>query len=170
MKRKNVFLIIISMLIMLILVSCQKEPKKVNLTETQNNIQGLEEYMPASELTSSFSNKIFYEVEDIKWDGNSGLASVTVTTPNLEIIIRDSINSATESCGTDDYNELLNQVKSNIQETLESDNCPMINQEVEMKAEKHDDDYNLISNEAFEKIIQGNVEDIFLNALTGREQ
>lgn len=170
MKRKNVFLIIISMLIMLILVSCQKEPKKVNLMETQNNIQGLEEYMPASELTSSFSNKIFYEIEDIKWDGNSGLASVTVTTPNLEIIIRDSINSATESCGTDDYNELLNQVKSNIQETLESDNCPMINHEVEMEAEKHDDDYTLISNEAFEKIIQGNVEDIFLNALTGREQ
>lgn len=170
MKIKKFFLIIISMLIMLILVSCGKEPEKVKLMEAQGNIQGLEEYKPASELTSSFGNKISYEIEDIKWDGNSGLASVTVTTPDLEIIIRDSINSAIESCGTDDYNALLNRVKSNIQETLESDNCPMVNHEVEMETEKCDDDYTLISNETFEKIIQGNVEDIFLNALTGREQ
>lgn len=169
MKRKLIFFTIISVLIMVALVSCKKEPKKINLMEAQDNIQGLEEYKPASELTSSFDNKISYEVEDIKWDGNSGLASVTVTTPDLEIIISDSINSAIELCGTDDYNELLNQVKSDIQEALESDNCPMINHEVEMKAEKHDDDYTLISNETFEKIIQGNVEDIFLNALTGRE-
>lgn len=158
------------MFLVLILVSCRKETKKINLMEAQDNIKGLEEYKPASELTSSFGNKITYEVEDIKWDGNSGLASVTVTTPNLEIIISDSINSAIESCGTDDYNVLLNQVKSNIQETLESDNCPIVNHEVEMEAEKHDDNYTLISNETFEKIIQGNVENIFLNALTGRER
>lgn len=170
MKIKKFFLLIISMLIMLILVSCGKEPEKVKLMEAQGNIQGLEEYKPASELTSSFGNKVSYEIEDIKWDGNAGLASVTVTTPDLEIIIRDSINNAIESCGTDDYNALLNRVKSNIQETLESDNCPMVNHEVEMEAEKCDDDYTLISNETFEKIIQGNVEDIFLNALTGREQ
>lgn len=170
MKRKVCFLIIISMLLVLILVSCGKETKKINLMEVQDNIKGLEEYKPASELTSSFGNKITYEVEDIKWDGNSGLASVTVTTPNLEIIISDSINSAIESCGTDDYNVLLNQVKSNIQEILESDNCPIVNHEVEMEAEKHDDNYTLISNETFEKIIQGNVENIFLNALTGRER
>lgn len=169
MKINKVFLIIISMFIMLILVSCGKEPEKVKLMET-HNIHGLEEYKPASELTSSFGNKISYEIEDIKWDGDSGLASVTVTTPDLEIIIRDSINSAIESCGMDDYNALLDRVKSNIQETLESDNCPMVNHEVEMEAEKRDDDYALISNEAFEKIIQGNVEDIFLNALAGREQ
>lgn len=154
---------------MSILVSCRKETKRINLMEAQDNIQGLEEYEPASELTSAFGNKISYEVEGIEWEGNSGLASVTVTTPNLETIIRESINSAIESCGTDDYDALLKQVKSNIQETLESDNCPMINQKVEMEAEKQDDDYTLISNETFEKIIQGNVEDIFLNALTGRE-
>ena len=41
------------MFIMLILVSCGKESEKVKLIET-HNIHGLEEYKPASELTSSF--------------------------------------------------------------------------------------------------------------------
>lgn len=113
----------------------QKRNKK-NLIEAQDNIQGLEEYEPTSKLTSSYDNKISYEVKDIEWSGNSGLASVTVTTPDLETIIRDSINSAIESCGTDDYDALLSQAKSNIQKTLESGNCPMVDHEVEMAAEK----------------------------------
>lgn len=169
MKYKSIILIVISIFLILLLAGCSKETEKIKLMEVKDSIQGLEKYEPTSKMTSSFDNKIFYKVESIEWNGNSGIASITVTTPDLEIIINDSIDNAIKSCGMNDYNTLLDQVKSDIQEILDSDNCPMLDQEIEMEAEKQGDDYILINNEAFEKIIQGNIEYIFLNTLTGRE-
>lgn len=156
---------ILVFLLVLITIGGEKK-QKTKFIESIENIQGLEDYKTTSEMTTSFSNKIYYEVNSIKWSGETGTASVTVTVPDLQKIIRDCIDQTIASYGADDYDEILAHVKTNIQTVLESDDCPMIDKEVEMETIKREDTYILVSNDEFEKIIQGNLEEIFLKALT----
>lgn len=164
MNKIRLFLVFI--FIMLTINGCKKEAKKINLMESFDNIQGLENLDSSSELVTSFRNKIFYEVNKIEWNGDFGIAVVSITTPDLNYIIRDTIRNVLESSDKSDYNSLLSKIKYDIQKKIESNNCPMIEKAIEMETIKQDDNYSLISNDAFEKIIEGNLEEIFLQVIT----
>lgn len=80
-------------------------------------------------------------------------------------IISDAIQAAIDAHGTENYNVLLDNVKENVLSALNSKDYPTLESAVEMDAEKSEDGYTLISNEEFEKVIAGNLEDIFIQAL-----
>lgn len=162
MKKMKLILLII---LVVILSGCNHENEQVKLLDTIDQIQGMENYEPSGTLSKSFSENVVYEVSDISWNGNSGVAEVKVTTPDLGQIISDAIQTAIDECGTKDYDVLLDNVKENIQSTLNSKDHPTLESTVEMDTEKTEDGYTLISNEEFERIISGNLEEIFVQAL-----
>lgn len=157
--------LILLMVLVVILSGCNHENEQVKLLDTVNQIQGMENYEPSGDLSRTFSENIVYEVADISWKGNSGVAEVKVTTPDLEQVISDAIQAAIDEQGTEDYDILLDNVKKNIQSILDSEDYTTLKSTIEMNTEKTKDGYKLISNEEFEKIISGNLEEIFFQAL-----
>lgn len=164
-KLKSVAILLLSTVLVLSVVGCGNKSNPVKLTDTVEQIQGLEEYAPSGVLAESFSDDVAYEVTDISWSGEEGTAEVKVTTPDLAKIISESIEKAIDECGVEDYDALLNKVKEYVQEALNSDDCPMMDSVVEMEAKKTDEGFTLISNEEFERIIAGNLEEIFVQTL-----
>ena len=164
-KLKVVVILLLSTALLFSMVGCSKKTNSEKLTDAVEQIQGLEEYVPSGVLAESFSNDVRYEVTDISWSGETGTAEVKVTTPDLARIISESIEKAITECGVEDYDALLSTVKEYVQEVLASDDCPMMDSAVEMEAKKTDEGYTLISNEEFERIIAGNLDEIFLQTL-----
>lgn len=164
-KLKAVTILLLSIALLFSMFGCSKKSDPVKLADTVEQIQGLEEYVPSGVLAESFSNDVIYEVTDISWSGETGTAEVKVTTPDLARIISESIEKAIAECGVEDYDALLSTVKEYVQEALKSDDCPMMDSVVEMEAKKTDEGFNLISNEEFERIIAGNLEEIFVQTL-----
>lgn len=162
---KAVAILLLSIALLFSMVGCSNKSDPVKLTDTVKQIQGLEEYAPSGVLAESFSNDVIYEVTDISWSGETGTAEVKVTTPDLARIISDSIEKAINECGVEDYNALLSTVKEYVQEVLNSEDCPMIDSVVEMEAKKTGEGFTLISNEKFERIIAGNLENIVVQTL-----
>lgn len=163
---KRIYFIILVVLVA-ILSGCshEKEQVKVKLVDAVDQIQGMETYAPSRALSKSFGEKVFYEVSKVTWNGDIGVAEVEVTTPDLERIIADAIQKAIDANGIEDYDALLESVKANIKAVLDSEDYPTLKSAVEMSAEKAEDGYTLISNEEFEKIVSGNPEKIFMQAL-----
>lgn len=147
MKKMKLILLII---LVVILSGCNHENEQVKLLDTIDQIQGMEDYEPSGTLSKSFSENVVYEVSDISWNGNSGIAEVKVTTLDLGQIISDAIQTAIDEYGTEDYDTLLDSVKENIQAVLSSEDYPTLESTIEMDAEKTEDGYTLISNEEFE--------------------
>lgn len=162
--KHNICKLLFLLLLIVAISGCGKN-KSVKLADTADQIQGMENYEPSGTLSKSFSKNVVYEVSDISWNGNSGVAEVKVTTPDLGQIISDAIQAAIDEYGTRDYDALLDRVKGNIQAVLSSEDYPTLESIVEMDAEKTEGGYTLISNEEFEKIISGNLDDIFIQAL-----
>ena len=164
-KLKALTILLLSIALLFSMLGCSKKSDQVKLADTVEQIQGLEEYVPSGILAESFSNTILYEVTDISWSGETGTAKVKVITPDLARIISGSIEKAVVECGVEDYDALLSTVKEYVQGALNSDDCPMMDSVVEMEAKKTDEGFNLISNEEFERIISGNLEEIFVQTL-----
>jgi uncharacterized lipoprotein len=162
MKRTVLALAII---LVFVLSACGHKSKQIKLVDAVDQIRGMEDYAPVGDLPRAFSEKVVYEVLSISWNGDSGIAKVKVTTPDLKQIISNSIKKAIDERGTEEYNVLLDAVKENIQAVLNARKCPTFESTVEMGAEKAGESYVLISNEEFRKIIQGNLEEVFLSAL-----
>lgn len=162
--KRNICILLFLLLLIGTISGCSKN-KSVKLVDTANQIQGMKIYEPSGTLSKSFSEKVVYEVTDISWNENFGIAEVMVTTPDLEQILSDAIREAIDAYGTEDYDALLENTKKNIQTVLGSEDYPTLERVVEMDAEKTEDGYTLISNEEFEKIISGNLEEIFIQAL-----
>lgn len=137
----------------------------VKLSDTVHKIQGLEEYTPSESLSKSFCENVEYEVLKIKWNGKSGIAKVKVITPDLEQVISDSIQKAITECGTDDYDKLLEEAKKNVEIALISKDYSLLKSTIEMEVAQTQDGYTLISNNEFERIISGRLEEIFFNVL-----
>lgn len=166
-KLKQNICVLLSLIFVAGMISgCRSKGTPVKLTDTINQIQGLDNYAPSGTLSKPFSDQVFYEVSDISWSGSSGTAEVNVITPDLEQIITNSIQSSIAECGTEDYKALLDKVRENVKSTLLSNDYPTSEHTVEMDAKQSNEGYLLSSNEEFEKIISGNVEEIFFNALT----
>lgn len=163
--KKQIGLLVSLMIIAGVLFGCKSKSESVKLADTVDQIQGMEDYTTSGTLSKSFSENVVYEVLNTSWDGEIGVAEVKVTTPDLEKVISDSIHEAIDECGTEDYEALFEKVKENVQAVLSSENCPTMKSTVEMEVEKTEDGYTLISNEEFEKIISGNLEEIFIQAL-----
>lgn len=162
MKR---IILILSMILVVILSGCNHKNEQVKLLDMADQIRGMEDYEPTGTMSKAFSENVVYEVLDISWNGNSGVAEVKVTTPDLGQIISEAIQVTIDECGTEDYDALLDSVKENIQAVLSSEDYPTLESTLEMDAEKTEDGYTLISNEEFEKVISGNLEEIFIQAL-----
>lgn len=164
-RKKRVYLTGVLLLLTGTFWGCGSKTKTVKLTDTVSQIQGMENYKPSGDLASIFQQDVVYKVTKVKWDGDTGIASVIVTTPNLEKIISNSVQSAVEGNESVDSNILLKKVKDHIQDVLTSEKYPTIEKEIEMDAEKTEDGYNLISNNDFQKAVSGNLEEVFIHIL-----
>lgn len=162
---RSVAALLLCAAILISLARCGNNRDQVKLADTIGQIQGLEDYAPASAAAEAFSKEVTYKVGKISWDGDTGTAKVQVITPDLQKIISDSIEDAIKTCGTEDYDRLLTQVKQNVQDALESGKYPKLKYKVKMEVRKTEDGYTLVSNEEFQRIITGNVGKIFLEAV-----
>ena len=115
MKRTVLALAII---LVFVLSACGHKSKQIKLVDAVDQIRGMEDYAPVGDLPRAFSEKVVYEVLSISWNGDSGIAKVKVTTPDLKQIISNSIKKAIDERGTEEYNVLLDAVKENIQAVL----------------------------------------------------
>ncbi len=157
--------IVILVLFVSIFSGCSDNSGQVKLVDTLDKIEGMGNYVPTGTLAQSFSKNVYYEVSDIAWEDNVGVAKVKISTPDLAQLIADGIQQAIDEYGTEDYDALLKKAKENIQTILDSPDYPVSENTIEMKAEKTKDGYLLVSNEEFERIISGNPEKVFINAL-----
>ena len=164
-RKKRVYLTGVLLLLTGTFWGCGSKTKTEKSTDTVSQIQGMENYKPSGDLASIFQQDVVYKVTKVKWDGDTGIASVIVTTPNLEKIISNSLQSAVEGNESVDSNILLKKVKDHIQDVLTSEKYPTIEKEIEMDAEKTEDGYNLISNNDFQKAVSGNLEEVFIHIL-----
>ena len=144
---------------------CNNKSEPIKLVDTVDQIQGIKNYEPSGILSKSFSENVVYEVLAISWNGNLGVAEVKVTTPDLREIIFCAIQASIDESETEDYKVLLDKVKKKIQIILNSEDYPVLECTVDMDVEKTEDGYTLISNKEFEKIVLGNIEEIFIQAL-----
>lgn len=169
-KKKSFVLPIIAGLLCCVLAGgiglhLSSNGETVELSDTAHQIQGLEDYTPSGSLSKSFCENVEYEVLKTKWNGKSGTAKVKVSTPDLERVISDSIQKAITKCGTDDYDKLLEEAKKNVENTLNSEDYSLLKSTIEMEVVQNQDGYALISNNEFERIISGSLEEIFINVL-----
>lgn len=158
-------LVLVCAIVLIVFLVSNNKGEQAMLSDNLDQIQGLENYEPTGDLAESFGDKVAYEVKSIKWDGDTGKAEVEVTTPDLAEIISDSIDEAIDEHGLEDYDALLEAVRNNVASTLNSGKYPTVDSTVEMDAEKTSDGYKLISNDEFERVIAGNLEEIFIQAL-----
>lgn len=165
MRKKGVYLAGVLLLLTGTFLGCGSKTKTVKLADTVSQIQGMENYEPSGDLAQAFQQDVVYKVKKVKWDGDTGTASVIVTTPDLENIISDSIQSVVNGNESEDSNVLLEKAKDNIQIVLASEKYPTIEKEIEMDAEKTEDSYTLISNDDFQKAVSGNLEAVFIHIL-----
>ena len=155
--------------ISLLFSGCHKETQEISLAETYDKIENFNDTTPSSPVSSSYRECVSYKVNKIKWKDDTGVATVTVFAPDLNKIILDCVDRSISEYGTDDYASTLNHAKDLIADTLKSGNYISAEYVVEMNAQKTVDDYVLVSNENFERIVQGNLEEVFLNVLTEGE-
>ena len=158
-------LLILFVILISTFCGCSDETEQIKLVNSINQIDGLEDYAPTNDLAKAFSETVYYKVSNIEWQGEKGVAEVTISTPDLSKVISDSIQQVLSKSDTEDYNELLQTAKGNIEAVLTSEECPTIEKTIKMDAKKTDSGFTLISNDDFERIISGNVEEIFINLL-----
>lgn len=160
----------ICMLLSLLFISgvisgCSKKSETLKLMDTVDQIQGMEDYAPSGILAETFFDQVTYEISDITWDGESGIAEVKIITPDLAKVISNSIKKVIDKNEIENYDVLLEKVKENIQDVLDKEDYPAVESIIEMDAKKTENGYELISNEEFERVISGNLEEIFIQAL-----
>lgn len=162
-KRKSVCLFLLMALLFGVLAGCKNDGEVKKLEDTVHEIQGLEDYAPSGTLAKIISENTVYEVVDISWEGDSGVAEVKVSTPDLSRILSDSIQAAMEEYEDAEYDVLLEKAKENFWTMLNSTDAPSLERTVEMDAKKTEDGYTLISNDDFENIISGNLGEILID-------
>lgn len=166
MKMLKKFLVSVVAVVCLAFSGCsQKEESSNLLMENLDQVQGLEDYAPSTELSKSFSKTVSYHIANVQWEGDSGKAEVVVKAPDLKKAIETSIEKAIEECGTDDYDKLLEEAKKNLQDLMNSQELDTIETTVEVDAVKDGEEIVLISNDEFEDAIKGNLGEIFLEVL-----
>ena len=164
-KRKCTCILLMASLIVCALAACKHDGEMVKLADTVHQIRGLEEYVPSTALAESFNEKIMYEVVDISWEGDSGVAEVNVSTPDLKQIMSASIETVINAHEETPYDIMLERVKENVQTALNSTDYPILERSIEMDVQKTDDGYVLISNDVFEEIISGSLSEIFISCV-----
>lgn len=160
--KKWVILFIVSMFVIGIGVNYHFNNTKNFIMDNKKTIQGLNEFEPLSTTMEKFDSKVKYVVQDIQWNSNEGVANVYVWAPDFEKIILEYIDST----GVDEYDDsLLVDINTFIEEHLENGNYEEIKYEIEMEANKTEDGYYLVMNEELERILNGNLEGIFIHLL-----
>lgn len=160
--KKWIIFIFVSIFVIGIGVYYHINNTKNYIMENKKTIQGLDEFEPLSDTLEKYDNKVKYVVRDIQWDSNSGIAKVFVWAPNFEKIILDYVDST----GVDEYDDsLLSEINSFIEDRLEKGNFEEVKYEIEMEACKTEDGYHLIMNENLERILNGNLEGVFIHLL-----
>ena len=157
--------IVLIMLIVLFMSGCKSNRKKYTLVDSKELISGINEYPDEETIQYTYSKKIRFEVNNILWNKTTGVADVVVEYPDLYRIISQSIDKAITKYGEEDYDLLKNKVKNEVEQTLNSKDCPFAEKNIKMQANKNNDGYVLVSNEDFEKILQGNLEEVFIRTI-----
>ena len=116
-------------------------------------------------VVQAFRNKISYLITDIDLESDPGTATVIVYTPDLAQIIQQGINGALENSDGKGYQDLLETARKNMQQIINSENCPIQEQQIEMEARQDGDSFILVSNDQFEQAITGNPEKLYFDIL-----
>ena len=154
-------------MVLYLLLSGRSNPQKREmLLNNEDQFEHLNLEDTDEPMIQAFRNKISYQRTGIEWKGNTGTAEVTVYTPDLSKAIQQGISDALAEAVGEEYQTTLENAERNIQECLESDNCPMKELQITMETKKNGDEVILISNDDFERAITGNLEELFFNTLT----
>lgn len=140
--------------------------KRLGLKDSEEMFEDLNINTASSGMAEEFREKCEIQIKEIKWSGEAGVAEVVIYTPDLSKIISDAVSHAIESGDTKTYDDMIEEAEKYIEDTLVSDTCPISEYDINMEAKKSGESYTLVSSDEFERIISGNVEEIFFNAVT----
>jgi len=136
----------------------------------EGSYQEIFKYLPnenisdnGSDIADLYLEKITYKIEKYKKiDNENGKATITVSVPNFEIIIKEAINEIiSQSESTTSYNDLLNMTKEKISARLSSQfEVNTTTMEIDLK--KVDNEWQIIPNDEWEYVTKGYLLDVLL--------
>jgi hypothetical protein len=163
-----IIVLLISTILFFAVGNSDKKKQEGNLMKNMEQFEGINEQVYSGDLAESFGNAVVYEVTEIVWEGDTGVAKVEIKAPDLEWILPDGIRESIEKYGTEDYATLLNAVKEYVIKKIESGRYKTTRDNIEMQVKrKEDGGYSLISDDEFEKIISGKWDKIYMSIVEG---
>lgn len=116
-----------------------------------------------SSLSKSFLKKISYKIVEI--DEDKMIATVVVSVPDISQNLPEFVDNAIINNNNMEYDELLAFVKKQFQTTLESEDWPQKETTMELSIKETEDGYKLVPNDEWNKVIYGDIENLYLEYL-----
>jgi len=112
----------------------------------------------------AFFEKITYTVDNMETDGDSGTATVTVSAPDLQVIVSGIIENVLAKQGEDvEFDNGIEIIREDLKNAFASD-VKMISTTFEMEIQKIADEWKLVPNAEWEKATTGNSMELFTNS------
>lgn len=142
-----------------ILVTSIKKPKSMSIANNWDIIVDAQKPEYAGYVKRYYEKVTFVIEEQVDNDDGTGMAKVTVTTPNMGIILEKVLNDlyAEDSLSDED---LAEQAQESMEELLMED-CETITTSIEVSTKYVDGKWKIIPNEEWNKAITSNMAEIY---------
>lgn len=109
-------------------------------------------YNEDSKIVDCYFENVSYTVETINEAENTILLNVSV--PDFPLILKNTIIECTEINETSDYDALLDQVMTRLEEKLNETSCPTLNKEIELSIDEDENgQWKMVPNDEFNDFI-----------------
>lgn len=109
-------------------------------------------YNEDSKIVDCYFGNVSYTVESINEAENTILLNVSV--PDFPLILKNAISECTEINETSDYDALLDQVMTRLEEKLNETSCPTLHKEIELSIyEDENGQWKMVPNDKFNDFI-----------------
>lgn len=128
-----------------------------------DNDNCIEHSSDPSELSSAYLNQISYRINSL--DKESGLATVTVSIPDIESILSTVIDSVQKDNPNTDYESLLKEAEGRLAVILNAGEVEMLSQEVSLHIIEHEGKMLFEASDDLSELLVGSIEKAFINII-----
>lgn len=171
-KQKGIKQIVIIMIFVIILavivstgivivslISSSKNPKPMSAAKNWDIVVDAQKPEYTGYVKLYYEQVTFVIDEQTHNDDGTGTAKVTVTTPDMQIILEDVLNNLNAGDSLSDE-RLAEQAQNHIEELLGQD-CATITTTIQVPLEQVDNKWKIVANEEWNKAITSNMAEIY---------
>ena len=114
-------------------------------------------------LSMEYLKKISYEIIEI--DNEKMLATLIISVPDISDTLPTIVDRVIADNKDVDYEELLSLVKESMEEAFNSSTLTKKEASIQLSVENENGSYKLIPNDEWDKLIIGNIEDMYIEYL-----